>query len=180
MPPEDSFEAIVAPMSKKQLIKFAAEKLSYRIDEKLEVEEMRKAIILINDAMARQAEKQNAESTKRMASSDDPEVKFKFLNLENQGMPQEFSSDGGRGIEKDKKSGVVGKVPYYKFFHGKEHTAPLSIVEMLNSLTVPAPRYNTEAASEQVSGAPMVTKRNRNRFSCQIILSEEQKRAMSA
>jgi len=173
---QSSIEDIINGMnSKKALCAFADRILGFRVSEELTVAKIREELIKIYNARADEAEKLNVQSTERMASDDDPQVKFKFLNLENPGADHEFASDGGRGLKKD-ANGVTGKVPYYHFYHGRVHTAPYSIMNMLNNLSVPFSKYETHPETGQVIGKIAGTK---PRFSCQVLLDKEQIKMLS-
>jgi hypothetical protein len=167
---ETEFSFELQKMSKKQLIDFASEKYGLNVEEKLPKEEIHAAIMKARDAVVDFAKKETEESAKQAATTEDPIVKIRFINLETPGAELEFNFDSGRGVTKGKKT------PKYHLIDQETHNVPYSVYEHLNNLVVPDSKYDVDPQTGMIRG---VLNGKKRRFTCELLLDKSQILALS-
>ena len=131
------------------------------------------AILKLNEAAIAEADKTNEESLKSVGD-EDPMVEMVFENLESPGTSLEFTFSKD-GFKKDER-GRVKPLPHWHFYPGRRYTVPLSVVEYLNSLRVPADKQVNVTEDGLVQS--LYTNEKQNRFSCRIEFSEAQRKLL--
>jgi len=135
------------------------------------------AIMNLHAAELAESDKVSREAAAALVGDDDPEVEMTFTNVECPNAPIEFTYSGPKGFKK----GPTGKVlpaPKWKFYHGRTYKVPLSVVDHLNALKVPADVQVQTDAQGFIQSLYSGDASRTNRFSCQIKLSEEQRRTI--
>lgn len=125
----------LSKMSKPKLLAYAEEQ-GWVIDSDLSKETVIDRIVEGEKNIRVEAAAQTDKTTKEKATKDDPAVKCKFVNVESPGADVQFTYEKGR----------------YHLYHNQICELPLSVMEHLNSLTVPDSHFEIDPESQQVKG----------------------------
>lgn len=145
-------------------------------DESVTKAELIDAIVALNAAAIKEADEEVAKAKANSESDDDPTVTMEFQSLESPGTDYEFCWQPPDGCFKKNEAGKCMVAPKWHFYPGRQYEVPLSLVEHLNSLRVPADRQVNLDNEGFVQS--LYSQEKQNRFSCRIILTDEQRKQL--
>lgn len=168
---EVSFKQMISAAKDKDDITVIAEKfgLVLAVDNRMTLENIKKELITNYEEMAEKSEKITAESTKKMATEDDPPVRMRFMIMDIKNPDEaplfEFNHDCGKAIP------AGGVIPKWSFVHGEVCTVPFSMYEFLRNLSIPRSKWVADVNAP--NGKRCVTYQQK-RFNCELLISKEQ------
>lgn len=164
-----SYKDQLENMSETALCRILEEDYGMTVDNTITAEKMRETIIELKEK-----ERQKSKTTTAKAASffeGEPIVRVLFQHKDGD-KELKFNYDGGKGVPADGKRWKVN-LPFFFLLDGETYDLPLCVVEFLNSREVPDVRP-VSGPNGQITNERYM----RKRFSCEIKLSDEQKRNM--
>lgn len=138
-------ETRLKAMNKGQLIKYAGDEFSLKVEEILAEKVIIEQLLKLDKQRKSTALVQNEESLNKTVSIDDPPIKVRFFNLQSPDEVINFFFDGPKGMFGKAFTGPNGeklgnpnghkKCPGYTLHPGEIYILALSVVEHLGSLT---------------------------------------------
>lgn len=153
------------------------ENMGYKASESIGKAELVDGIIKATARQVKASEALVREATEASLTDEDPVVDMVFENLESPGASIEFAWQPPDGCLKRNKNGKIVPKPVWHFFPGRTYKVPLSVVNHLNSLQVPADRQVTAGPDDFIQS--VYTEEKKNRFSCRLKLTDHQVKAIA-
>jgi hypothetical protein len=150
----DAFEEAVSRMPLDELTELAT-KQHLKPKNWKDIRELRTLVLENHNLAVRESHEVTAKANETYKKPNDPILKAKFLFLERPGQNLEFSVNGVK----------------WELWDGVEYNLPKSVIDHLNSLTVPNDKYLVD---DKTGAILDVVKGSRNRFSVQIQMTTEQ------
>lgn len=167
----EAFSREIASLKREELVRLLDEKFGMTVtDERLTKEDLAREAINLYNQQKKNADEENEKSAKMVETPKDPIVKVLFINLDAPKAPHEFSYDSGRGIKGKNNPNGLPKIPTYRLIDHEVSAIPYSVYKHLNGLTVPDNRFDVTEGGF-IKG---VMSGKRKRFSCELILTDEQ------
>jgi hypothetical protein len=171
LPAQLSLEDQVSKMSKTALGEMLENEFGYKAEPGVLKEKLQKTILQLHKKRVDESKTQTEKATE---SLDGPVVRVLFQHLDGD-QELKFPYDGGKGFKKDKKTGKIKPLKTFHLINGQQYDLPLSVVDHLNNIAVPDVR-TVPGVDGQITTIPI----RRKRFSCEIILTPAQRKALSA
>jgi len=151
------------------------ERFSFDVKPGLSKKELVGAVLELESRRINESREETAKAVEETSDPDDPMITMTFQNLESPGADLMFTYQ--KGGFKPSPNGKVKPAPRWHFLHGHTYTIPYSVVQHLQSLSVPVDR------PVQTDGEGMIrslySQDKQKRFACQVELSPEQVRSLT-
>jgi len=148
----------LSSMNKSQLIQFASDKFSLKVEPKLSEKVIIENLLKLDKASKSEAATMNEESLEKTISEDDPPIKVRFFNLQSPEEVINFAFPGPKGMKGPVNKNGHKKSPRYTLYPGEEYILALSVKDHLESLTFTHYKTKIDPLTGQVAGNEPVLK----------------------